>query len=270
MRYNRENVTTPAGDTFPVLPGLLAHDLRWAIVRQLALGDLRAKELVALTDQAPNLVSYHLGQLRAAGLVSVLRSAADGRDSYYTLDLVSVGDALREVALAIHPGLFPRQVDATEPGPSAHPVRVLFICTGNSSRSQMAEGWLRQLGGQQVVARSAGTAPTALHPFAVAAMRECGVDISGHQVKHVSVFAGQLFDRVITLCDRARETCSELPLAKAAVHWSIPNPAEAHPADLDAFRSTARNLQTRVRYLLPLLEPPGDLTLGAERMVPAP
>jgi ArsR family transcriptional regulator, arsenate/arsenite/antimonite-responsive transcriptional repressor / arsenate reductase (thioredoxin) len=263
-------VPTPGSDASPVLPGLLAHDLRWAIVRQLALGDLRAKDLVALTDQAPNLVTYHLGQLRAAGLVSVRRSAADGRDSYYTLDLVALGDAVREVALAIHPGLYPRQLDDTAPPPPAHTVRVLFICTGNSSRSQMAEGWLRQLGGQQVVARSAGTAPTTLHPFAVAAMRECGVDISGQQVKHVSVFAGQPFDRVITLCDRAREACSKLPPAKAAVHWSIPNPAEAHPADLDAFRSTARNLQTRVRYLLPLLESPGDRPLGAERMVLAP
>ena len=88
---------TPGSDASPALPGLLAHDLRWAIVRQLALGDLRAKELVALTGQAPNLVTYHLGQLRAGGLVSVRRSAADGRDSYYTLDLVVSGPRLGDL-----------------------------------------------------------------------------------------------------------------------------------------------------------------------------
>jgi protein-tyrosine-phosphatase len=130
---------------------------------------------------------------------------------------------------------------------------VLFVCTGNSSRSQMAEGWLRRLGGSAVEAVSAGTAPSSLHPLAVAAMAERGVDVSGHQVKHVDVFAGQSFDRVITVCDRARESCPEPPDARVVAHWSVPNPAEAHPADLHAFRATARELYTRVRYLLPLL-----------------
>jgi ArsR family transcriptional regulator, arsenate/arsenite/antimonite-responsive transcriptional repressor / arsenate reductase (thioredoxin) len=250
--------------------GLLAHDLRWAMVRQLAQSDLRVKELVARTEQAPNLVTYHLARLRAAGLVSVRRSAADGRDSYYALDLDAVANAVRHLAAAIHPGLSARHVEDALPRPEAHAGRVLFICTGNSSRSQMAEGWLRHLGGPRLVACSAGTAPTALHPLAVAAMEEHGVDISRQEVKHLDVFSGQSFDRVITLCDRAREVCPELPSAGAVVHWSIPNPAEAHPADLDAFRATARELQTRVRYLLALMDSPGDSTLGAEWGVHAP
>lgn len=125
-------------------------------------------------------------------------------------------------------------MEGAPPRTKAHAGRVLFICTGNSSRSQMAEGWLRHLGGPRLVARSARTAPTTLHPFAVAAMLEHRMDISRQEVKHLNVFAGQPFDRVITFCDRAREVCPELPSAKAAVHWSIPNPAEAHPPDLDA------------------------------------
>jgi len=118
------------------------------------------------------------------------------------------------------------------------------------------------------MAASAGIAPVALHPLAVAAMAEHGVDISGHQAKHVVAFAGQSFERVITVCDRARETCPELPPAAASAHWSVPNPAEAHPADLDAFRATARELHTRVRYLLPLLGKPGRSTSPTQRDQP--
>lgn len=220
----------------PVL-GLLAHDLRWTIVGLLADGDLRTGELVARTGQAPSLVSYHLGRLRDAGLVSARRSAADGRDSYHTLDL----GALEQAVAAIR----------VRPGPLAGapaPAQVLFVCSGNSSRSPMAEGWLNHLGGGRVTARSGGVTPGPLHPLAAAAMAEHGVDIGGHQPAHVSAFAGHSFGRVITLCDRAREECGELPAA--AVHWSIPNPAQAHPPDIDAFRATARELRTRVGYLL--------------------
>jgi ArsR family transcriptional regulator, arsenate/arsenite/antimonite-responsive transcriptional repressor / arsenate reductase (thioredoxin) len=244
-------------DRSPALLRVLAHELRWAIVRLLARGDLRVREMVAATGEAPNLVTYHLAQLKAAGLVWARRSAADGRDSYYALDLDAVAAAMEGVARDIHPGLA-GAAGAAGGGPS----RVLFICSGNSSRSQMAEGWLRHLGGPGVVAASGGTDPTSLHPHAVAAMAEHGVDISGHQVKSVDVFAGQSFDRVITLCDRAREACPEPPAAAVLAHWSIPNPAETHPPDLDAFRATARELRTRVRYLVPALAESGRSSGG--------
>jgi ArsR family transcriptional regulator, arsenate/arsenite/antimonite-responsive transcriptional repressor / arsenate reductase (thioredoxin) len=233
----------------PAVLRALAHDLRWAIVRLLAGGDLRVRELVAATGEAPNLVTYHLAQLRSAGLVWARRSTADGRDSYYALDLDAVAAGMAQVGRDIHPGLGKGLAD----GAGAPPSRVLFICTGNSSRSQMAEGWIRHLSGRGVVAASAGTVPTSLHPLAVAAMAEQGVDISGQRAKHVDVFAGESFDRLVTLCDRAREACPEPPSAAVTTHWSVPNPAEAHPADLDAFRATAREVHTRVRYLLPLL-----------------
>jgi protein-tyrosine-phosphatase/DNA-binding transcriptional ArsR family regulator len=227
----------------PVL-GLLAHDLRWTIVGLLAGSDLRTGELVARTGQAPSLVSYHLGRLREAGLVSVRRSAADGRDSYHTLDLDALGQAVAAAAARMHPGLL-AGVPMQDYGAQA---QVLFICSGNSSRSPMAEGWVNHLGGGRVTARSAGVTPGPLHPLAAAAMAEHGVDISGHQPAHLSAFAGHSFGRAITLCDRAREECGELP--GAAAHWSIPNPAQAHPPDIDAFLATARELRNRVRYLL--------------------
>jgi ArsR family transcriptional regulator, arsenate/arsenite/antimonite-responsive transcriptional repressor / arsenate reductase (thioredoxin) len=253
----------------PVL-GVLAHDLRWTIVSLLVPGDLRTSEIVTRTGQAPSLVSYHLARLRDAGVVSVRRSTADGRDSYHALDLDAIGGAVTGMASQIHPGLLAAAASrAAEVGAAEHraaedwasedraaeptgpPARVLFICSGNSARSPMAEGWLNHLGGGQVTARSAGISPGSLHPLAVAAMAEQGVDISGHRPTHVSELAADGFTRVITLCDKARENCGEL--RTASVHWSIPNPAQAHPPDLDAFRLTTRELRTRIRYLLPVL-----------------
>jgi protein-tyrosine-phosphatase len=231
----------------PAVLRLLAHDVRWAIVCELAHSDLGVSELVGRTGQAPSLVSYHLSRLRGGGLVSARRSAADARDSYYTLDLGATGQAMDAMARAIHPGLL------GAPAPAGVAPRVLFICTGNSSRSQMAEAWLRHLGGPGMDAVSAGTVPSSLHPLAVEAMRERGIDISGQRAKHVDLFRGHEFDRVVTLCDRAREACPELPGAHTTVHWSVPNPAEAHPPDLDAYRATAKEVGTRVGYLLPLL-----------------
>jgi ArsR family transcriptional regulator, arsenate/arsenite/antimonite-responsive transcriptional repressor / arsenate reductase (thioredoxin) len=236
----------------PVL-GMLAHDLRWAIVGLLAESDMRTGELVARTGPAPSLVSYHLGRLRDAGLVSARRSAADGRDAYHVLDLDALGRAVGAMAAEIHPALLP--VPAGTPTAATGASQVLFICTGNSARSPMAAGWLNHLGAGRVTACSAGVAPAPLHPLAVAAMAEHGVDISSHRPVHLDSFATSRFARVITLCDRAREACGELPATLAAVHWSIPNPAQAHPPDLDAFRATARELRARIRYLLPLLAP---------------
>jgi ArsR family transcriptional regulator, arsenate/arsenite/antimonite-responsive transcriptional repressor / arsenate reductase (thioredoxin) len=241
----------------PSVLGVLAHDLRWTIVGLLVPGDLRTSEIVERTGQPPSLVSYHLTRLRDAGLVSARRSSADGRDSYHRLDLDALGQAVTEAAGLIHPGLLSNAASADQqaaPGmPTGEGAEVLFICSGNSARSPMAAGWLNHLGGGLVTARSAGVTPARLHPLAVAAMAEHGVDIAGHQATPVSAYAGSAFTQVITLCDRARENCGELPTTAAAVHWSIPNPAQAHPADLDAFRATARELRTRVGYLLPAL-----------------
>jgi ArsR family transcriptional regulator, arsenate/arsenite/antimonite-responsive transcriptional repressor / arsenate reductase (thioredoxin) len=244
----------------PRVLGVLAHDLRWTIVGLLVSGDLRTGEIVASTGQPPSLVSYHLGRLRDAGLVTARRSAADGRDSYHALDLDALGRAVAGMADQIHPGLLAGTGAADSPsappagnGADGGTAGVLFICTGNSARSPMAAGWLNHLGAGRVAARSAGITPAPLHPLAVTAMAEHGVDISGHRETGLDDLASARFSRVITLCDRARENCGDLPGAAAVVHWSIPNPAQAHPPDLEAFRATARELRTRVRYLLPAL-----------------
>ena len=105
--------------------------------------------------------------------------------------------------------------------------RVLFLCTGNSARSQMAEALLPLIAPVQFEAASAGTNPAGLNPATVEAMRELGVDVSHHRSKHVDEFAGQSFDYVITVCDRAKESCPVLPGAKRLLHWSFDDPAAA-------------------------------------------
>ena len=104
---------------------------------------------------------------------------------------------------------------------------VLFLCTGNSCRSQMAEGLLRHLAGDRFEVASAGTHPAGLNPGAVAVMQEIGIDISSHRSKRVDEYMDTRFDYVITVCDRAKETCPVFPAALSQLHWSFEDPAAA-------------------------------------------
>src|SRR5215475_15472192 len=103
--------------------------------------------------------------------------------------------------------------------------RVLILCTGNSARSQMAEGILRNDGGETFEVYSAGVKASAVRPEAIQAMREIGIDISGHRSKSVDEFAGQSFDTVITVCDFAAEHCPIFPGSPQRIHWNLPDPA---------------------------------------------
>lgn len=105
--------------------------------------------------------------------------------------------------------------------------RVLILCTGNSARSQMAEGLLRELGGSRFEVESAGVISSFVRPQAIEAMKEIGIDISGHRSKSVDEFAGQKFDYVITVCDNAKENCPVFPGSTKRIHWSFDDPADA-------------------------------------------
>ena len=215
-------------------------------------------ELTDLSGKPQNLVSYHLRELRNAGLVSARRSSADGRDSYYRVDLARCGRLLCATGAALHPGLRLGFLPAGRRSGRRRrrAPRVLFLCTGNSARSQIAEALLEELSDHTVEARSAGSHPKVLHPNAVRVMAERGIDISGRSTKHLRRFARMRFDHVITLCDRVREVCPEFPKHPALAHWSIPDPAlegDSDDATYPAFERTAQELETRIGFLLPQL-----------------
>jgi protein-tyrosine-phosphatase len=218
------------------------------------------RELTGLLDERQSLVSYHLGRLRGAELVRVRRSSADGRDSYYALDLAHTGDLLRDAGATLHPGLRSVALALAERGHGLGATdrpRVLFLCSGNSARSQIAEALLETMSGGTVDAESAGSKPKPLHPDAVRVMKKRRIDISANRTKHLDEFVAQHFDVVITLCDRVREVCPEFRSAGDQVHWSIADPAAEGPDDrsrLRAFERVADELETRVGYLISLLE----------------
>ncbi|BCA54940.1 Arsenate reductase [Nitrospira sp. KM1] len=128
--------------------------------------------------------------------------------------------------------------------------RVLFLCTGNSCRSQMAEGWLRHLGGGQFDVVSAGTHPVGLNPCAVRVMQEAHVDISHHASERVEPYLTQHFDYVITVCDRAHEECPIFPGVSSMFHWNFDDPAKANGSyeqRLIVFRRIRDEIQNRIR-----------------------
>ena len=128
--------------------------------------------------------------------------------------------------------------------------RVLFLCTGNSARSQMAEGLLRDLGGGWFDVFSAGTEPKGLHPRSVEVMKEIGIDVSRQTSKNVTEFIGQKFDYVITVCDRAKQNCPIFPGAEP-IHWGFDDPAEvAGDGQLEAFRRVRNEIQQHLRLFL--------------------
>ena len=129
-------------------------------------------------------------------------------------------------------------------------MRVLILCTGNSARSQMAEGLLRHDGGASFEVASAGTKPSIVRPEAIAAMGEVGIDISGHRSKSVDEFAGQAFDYVITVCDNARESCPIFPATTQRIHWSLDDPAAVQGTEeerLAEFRRARDQLRALLR-----------------------
>lgn len=228
---------------------LLAHDVRWQLLTALAQSDYRVQELAAQLQRPMNLVSYHLRQLREAGLVQERRSSADGRDVYCTLDMAAFVRNFRGSGAMLHPAL---AADGP-PAPSAMPVRVLFLCTHNSARSQMAEGLLRaKRGARPIEVVSAGDHPGRVHPTAIATLREMGVDIADQLSTHLDDFRDQTFDYIVTVCDQVREHCPTFPGIPAAIHWSTPDPALTTDTavEVETFRQTAAQLAARVDHLL--------------------
>lgn len=131
--------------------------------------------------------------------------------------------------------------------------RVLILCTGNSARSQMAEGILRHMAGDEFEVASAGVAPSHVRPEAIKVMGELGIDISEHRSKSVDDFVGQEFDYVITVCDNANEQCPVFPGKTQRIHWSFDDPAAVHGEDsvrLGVFRRVRDEIKARLQDLI--------------------
>lgn len=223
---------------------LLANELRWNLLSHLARSDFRVQELVALLGKPQNLVSYHLKMLREIQLVIERHSNADARDIYYSLDVDYLQALYQAAGKELHPALIMNRAS----GFKSEALRILFLCTENSARSQLAEGLLRFQGGKNIQAFSAGSTPTKVHPYAIQAATEMGIDISEHYSKHVDEFRGQDFDYVITVCDLAREKCPVFFGGAQYIHWSLPDPVAA--GDYGSFQAVVHQIQRRVEYFL--------------------
>ncbi len=248
-----------ASQPLPSVIKLLAHDLRWQLVQLLSHSDYRVSELVEHLGEPANLTSYHLKQLRDGGLVYTHRSEADGRDMYYSLDLATLREQYRAAGTLIHPALVEAK---SQDMPASDALRVLFVCTHNSARSQMAEGLLRHLSAGRIESFSAGSHPTRVHPEAIRTMQRLGIEIESQQSTHLSEVENQRFDYVITVCDRAREVCPTFPGDGQQYHWGLPDPSNVDdPAQRRAaFEDTARRLQSRIEYFLQTIAQEGQPT----------
>jgi protein-tyrosine-phosphatase len=205
------------------------------------------------------VVSYHLRQLAHRGIVQDRRSDADERSIYYHLDVERLQQLYFQAASDLHPALEATAPSAAEPKRTeSSPPRVLFLCTQNSARSQMAEALLRRLSHGAVEVASAGSQPAArIHPQALRALSALGIDASQQYPKPLESLQDQAFDYIITLCDRVREVCPAFPEVRETIHWSFPDPAAVEGAaevQSRAFERTAQELRRRIQLFLITLE----------------
>jgi ArsR family transcriptional regulator, arsenate/arsenite/antimonite-responsive transcriptional repressor / arsenate reductase (thioredoxin) len=245
----------------PEVLKLTGHPIRWSVLTRLARSDYRVQELVAFLQLPQNVVSYHLRQLRTGNLVTERKSSADERSVYYSLDLEQFRSLYFQAGEQLHPALAKETSEKgnNEQRDRTHtPLRVLFLCTVNSARSQMAEALLRQLSQGMIESFSAGSHPAEhVHPFALQIMEHTGIDMSQAHPKHLDQFRNQHFDAIVTVCDRVREVCPVFPDDPERIHWSFPDPAQIEgpeEARYRAFEHTSLQLATRLRLLITLLE----------------
>jgi arsenate reductase len=213
-------------------------------LRRLGLAPVDAGRLAALCMERGEV------DLDLAPLIATQRAAVERQRS----DLDRLDAELTDLELTIHAAGRARR-SSEGSAMSVEPIRVLFVCTGNSARSQIAEALLRDFGGADFEVSSAGTDPKGVNPFAVRVLAEIEIDWSGARSKSVTEFLGRPFDYVITVCDRARQTCPVFPGNHNTLHWGLDDPAEVEGTDerkLEAFRHTRIEVATRLRPFIEL------------------
>ncbi len=213
-------------------------------LRRLGLGPLDAGRLARLCVERGDIdadLAPLLAEQRAA--IARQRAELDRLDA----ELTDLDHTVRAAGRARHA----RETTSM----SAGPIRVLFVCTGNSARSQLAEALLGEIGGTDFEVRSAGTEPKGVNPYTVRVLSERGIDWSQARSKSVTEFLDEPWDYVITVCDRARQTCPVFPGEHNSLHWGLDDPAEVEGTDevkLAAFGATEMELVTRLRLFVEL------------------
>jgi ArsR family transcriptional regulator, arsenate/arsenite/antimonite-responsive transcriptional repressor / arsenate reductase (thioredoxin) len=246
---------TTSGEQHQPLLALLAERGGWNLVNLLARSDYHFGELKEQTALTADTLEHYLQVLREYGLISERPSDAQPDEVFYRLDLDAMRDAFAAAGAAIHPVIGGGEdVDTTELAQKKP--RVLFLCTGNSARSQIAEGLMRHFSKGNVAVFSAGSKPSQVHPLAIKTMNDAGIDISNQRSKHLDEFVGQQFDYVITVCDHQHEACPVFPGNPDRIHWGFSDPVniEGEEEQEHAFRSTANHLRNLVRHFLILIE----------------
>jgi len=204
-------------------------------LRRLGLGPADAGRLAGLCLER-GAIDLDLAPLLAEQRAAIARQ----RDELFRVE-AELTDLEMTIAAA-------RRAMRSDPVPD--PIRVLFVCTHNSARSQIAEALLQRYGGADFEVHSAGTEATSVKPLAIAALRESGIDWSGARSKVIDEFLGQQFDYVVTVCNRARDTCPVFPGSVNTLHWGLDDPSDAQGTDeerLAAFRETAQAIAARLR-----------------------
>jgi protein-tyrosine-phosphatase len=237
---------------------LAGHPVRWNLLMRLARSDERVQDLVEQLKLPQNLVSYHLRQLRDGHLVRERRSSADERTVYYSLDFEQFQTQFLSAGKTLHLAMIDGSFEDRRPPDRLTPkLRVLFLCTHNSARSQMAEVLLRHLSHGAIEAYSSGSDPAPrVHPLAVAAMEAIGINMHEQYPKHFDRYRGQHFDAIVTVCDRVREVCLTFPDDPERIHWSFPDPARVvgEPEEQYAvFERMGLQLASRLRLLMTVL-----------------
>lgn len=236
----------------PAVIKALANDIRWQLVQLLSHSDRTTHELSQRLNVPDNQVTHHMTTLIQAGLAKQRRSSVNELEVYYSVDLPVLAHAFRQASENLHPALLSKEQPETAASKLNRPLRLLFLCTHNSARSQMAEGLARHFGNGRIEAFSAGTESTFIKPEAIEAMRQRGIDITSQQSEVLTKYLNDDFDYVITVCDSAKETCPYFSGGKHQIHWSFADPSdEPDPQKRQvAFNRTARELATRIQFLI--------------------
>jgi arsenate reductase (thioredoxin) len=224
-------------------------------LRRLGLGPADAGCLAELCLQHGTI------DLGLAPLIASQRAAiARQRDDLDRLES-ELADLELTIAVAVRVRSSHKETAMTQ-----QPIRVLFVCTGNSARSQIGQALLQRLGGPDFEVESAGTQPASVNPYAIRALAEVGIDWSAAVSKPLAPFLGQRFDYVITVCDRARQACPVFPGSVNSLHWGLEDPAEVEGSDeqrLETFRRTRQELTQRLRPFVEIARRSAGLPVGS-------